>query len=121
MAIYYSCDVLIKLNYWLLGCKIIVFIEILSLQFHLLFLERQLLAVKAQQLVLLLRAVVACGDFTPTIHLELKCKAIPKFIKSIFEFIFFLFSGPVPVLILSLVFIASVFVLHIWGKYTRNR
>ncbi|KAI6207549.1 Protein transport protein Sec61 subunit beta [Aphelenchoides besseyi] len=27
--------------------------------------------------------------------------------------------GPVPVLVLSLVFIASVFVLHIWGKYTR--
>ncbi|KAF1646303.1 UNVERIFIED_CONTAM: Protein transport protein Sec61 subunit beta, partial [Eudyptes robustus] len=28
--------------------------------------------------------------------------------------------GPVPVLVLSLVFIASVFVLHIWGKYTRT-
>uniref|UniRef100_A0A7E4V4T9 PH domain-containing protein n=1 Tax=Panagrellus redivivus TaxID=6233 RepID=A0A7E4V4T9_PANRE len=28
--------------------------------------------------------------------------------------------GPVPVLVLSLVFIASVFVLHIWGKYTRS-
>lgn len=28
-------------------------------------------------------------------------------------------SGPVPVLIMSLVFIASVFMLHIWGKYTR--
>ncbi|KAI6230103.1 Protein transport protein Sec61 subunit beta [Aphelenchoides fujianensis] len=28
--------------------------------------------------------------------------------------------GPVPVLVLSLVFIASVFILHIWGKYTRS-
>ncbi|VDN52467.1 unnamed protein product [Dracunculus medinensis] len=28
--------------------------------------------------------------------------------------------GPVPVLVMSLVFIASVFVLHIWGKYTRS-
>lgn len=27
--------------------------------------------------------------------------------------------GPVPVLVMSLVFIASVFMLHIWGKYTR--
>ena len=29
-------------------------------------------------------------------------------------------SGPVPVLVMSLIFIASVFVLHIWGKYTRG-
>jgi len=29
--------------------------------------------------------------------------------------------GPVPVLIMSLVFIASVFVLHIWGKWARSR
>ncbi|XP_074597964.1 sec61 translocon subunit beta [Brevipalpus obovatus] len=28
--------------------------------------------------------------------------------------------GPVPVLVMSLVFIACVFVLHIWGKYTRS-
>jgi len=28
-------------------------------------------------------------------------------------------SGPVPVLVMSLLFIASVFMLHIWGKYTR--
>ncbi|KAM3719749.1 Protein transport protein Sec61 subunit beta [Dirofilaria immitis] len=28
--------------------------------------------------------------------------------------------GPVPVLVMSLVFIASVFILHIWGKYTRT-
>ncbi|XP_067933414.1 protein transport protein Sec61 subunit beta-like [Watersipora subatra] len=28
--------------------------------------------------------------------------------------------GPVPVLVMSLLFIASVFVLHIWGKYTRG-
>ncbi|EFN83195.1 Protein transport protein Sec61 subunit beta [Harpegnathos saltator] len=28
--------------------------------------------------------------------------------------------GPVPVLVMSLLFIASVFMLHIWGKYTRN-
>ena len=28
--------------------------------------------------------------------------------------------GPVPVLVMSLVFIASVFLLHIWGKYNRN-
>uniref|UniRef100_A0A8C4R4T2 SEC61 translocon subunit beta n=1 Tax=Eptatretus burgeri TaxID=7764 RepID=A0A8C4R4T2_EPTBU len=28
--------------------------------------------------------------------------------------------GPVPVLVMSLLFIASVFLLHIWGKYTRN-
>ncbi|XP_033127947.1 protein transport protein Sec61 subunit beta-like [Anneissia japonica] len=27
--------------------------------------------------------------------------------------------GPVPVLVMSLIFIASVFMLHIWGKYTR--
>ncbi|CDW52456.1 Sec61 beta domain containing protein [Trichuris trichiura] len=27
--------------------------------------------------------------------------------------------GPVPVLVMSLVFIASVFMLHIWGKYAR--
>ncbi|CAF0710053.1 unnamed protein product [Brachionus calyciflorus] len=28
--------------------------------------------------------------------------------------------GPVPVLVMSLIFIASVFVLHILGKYTRS-
>merc|ERR1711879_800023 len=28
--------------------------------------------------------------------------------------------GPVPVLVISLLFIASVFMLHIWGKYTRS-
>ncbi|CAB4001900.1 transport Sec61 subunit beta [Paramuricea clavata] len=28
--------------------------------------------------------------------------------------------GPVPVLVLSLLFIASVFMLHIWGKYNRG-
>ncbi|XP_052813711.1 protein transport protein Sec61 subunit beta-like [Mya arenaria] len=28
--------------------------------------------------------------------------------------------GPVPVLVMSLIFIASVFMLHIWGKYTRT-
>merc|ERR1712135_59431 len=28
--------------------------------------------------------------------------------------------GPVPVLVMSLLFIASVFMLHIWGKYTKN-
>ena len=28
--------------------------------------------------------------------------------------------GPVPVLVMSLVFIASVFILHIWGKYSRT-
>ncbi|XP_065199414.1 protein transport protein Sec61 subunit beta-like isoform X2 [Sycon ciliatum] len=27
--------------------------------------------------------------------------------------------GPVPVLVMSLLFIASVFLLHIWGKYSR--
>lgn len=27
--------------------------------------------------------------------------------------------GPVPVLVMSLIFIASVFLLHIWGKYTK--
>ncbi|GJQ83848.1 putative protein transport protein Sec61 subunit [Trypoxylus dichotomus] len=27
--------------------------------------------------------------------------------------------GPVPVLVMSLLFIGSVFMLHIWGKYTR--
>ena len=30
------------------------------------------------------------------------------------------FRGPVPVLVMSLIFIASVFMLHIWGKYTRG-
>lgn len=29
------------------------------------------------------------------------------------------FRGPVPVLVMSLLFIASVFMLHIWGKYNR--
>eukprot|EP00039_Didymoeca_costata_P018128 m.332220 g.332220 ORF g.332220 m.332220 type:complete len:94 (-) comp16900_c0_seq1:105-386(-) len=28
--------------------------------------------------------------------------------------------GPVPVLVLSLLFIASVFMLHIWGKFSRG-
>nr|XP_058913531.1 protein transport protein Sec61 subunit beta-like [Kogia breviceps] len=28
--------------------------------------------------------------------------------------------GPVPVLVMSLLFVASVFMLHIWGKYTRS-
>ncbi|XP_065888286.1 protein transport protein Sec61 subunit beta-like [Dysidea avara] len=28
--------------------------------------------------------------------------------------------GPVPVLVMSLLFIASVFLLHIWGKYSRR-
>merc|ERR1719322_844741 len=27
--------------------------------------------------------------------------------------------GPVPVLVMSLLFIACVFMLHIWGKYNR--
>ncbi|XP_070510106.1 protein transport protein Sec61 subunit beta [Chironomus tepperi] len=27
--------------------------------------------------------------------------------------------GPVPVLVMSLLFIASVFMLHIWGKFTK--
>ena len=27
--------------------------------------------------------------------------------------------GPVPVLVLSLMFIGSVFIMHIWGKYNR--
>merc|ERR1739838_990979 len=27
--------------------------------------------------------------------------------------------GPVPVLVISLMFIGSVFIMHIWGKYTR--
>lgn len=31
----------------------------------------------------------------------------------------FIYRGPVPVLVMSLLFIASVFMLHIWGKYTR--
>lgn len=40
---------------------------------------------------------------------------------SFFFFFFFLNdSGPVPVLVMSLLFIASVFMLHIWGKYTRS-
>ena len=29
-------------------------------------------------------------------------------------------SGPVPVLVMSLLFIACVFLLHIWGRYTRS-
>lgn len=29
--------------------------------------------------------------------------------------------GPVPVLMMSLIFIASVFLLHIYGKYARDR
>lgn len=33
---------------------------------------------------------------------------------------FTIFSGPVPVLVMSLAFIACVFMLHIWGKYTRS-
>lgn len=28
--------------------------------------------------------------------------------------------GPVPVLIISIVFILCVFLLHIWGKFTRS-
>ena len=28
-------------------------------------------------------------------------------------------SGPLPVLVMSLLFIASVFMLHIWAKFTR--
>ncbi|KAH3708331.1 protein transport protein Sec61 subunit beta-like [Dreissena polymorpha] len=28
--------------------------------------------------------------------------------------------GPVPVLVMSLIFIASVFMMHIWGKYMRS-
>nr|CAH8851210.1 unnamed protein product [Trichobilharzia regenti] len=28
--------------------------------------------------------------------------------------------GPVPVLVMSLCFIVSVFLLHFWGKYTRS-
>jgi protein transport protein SEC61 subunit beta len=28
--------------------------------------------------------------------------------------------GPVPVLMMALLFIASVFMLHIWGKYSRS-
>ncbi|TPP39731.1 putative sec61 protein translocation complex beta subunit, partial [Fasciola gigantica] len=28
--------------------------------------------------------------------------------------------GPVPVLVMSLCYIVSVFLLHFWGKYTRS-
>ena len=38
----------------------------------------------------------------------------------LFLFFFAFHRGPVPVLVMSLLFIASVFMLHIWGKYTRG-
>ena len=39
---------------------------------------------------------------------------------SVKNIIIFLFQvGPVPVLVMSLLFIACVFMLHIWGKYNR--
>ena len=34
-------------------------------------------------------------------------------------FVFLYCSGPVPVMVMSVLFIASVFLLHIWGKYSR--
>jgi hypothetical protein len=42
-------------------------------------------------------AVVECGGSTRMTHLV----------------------GPVPVMVMSLLFIACVFMLHIWGKYNR--
>lgn len=76
---------------------------------------------------------VACGASTPTTLPASRCKCsgawqadrrLSTFIFSAnFRFCFLicvLHSGPVPVLVMSLIFIASVFMLHIWGKYTRS-
>jgi hypothetical protein len=80
--------------------------------------------------VVALAVVVAttCGDSIPKTHRDSKCKLFTWLVKmdkviivqSGDLFVFCISSGPVPVLVMSLIFIASVFVLHIWGKYTRG-
>ncbi|KAF5917756.1 hypothetical protein HPG69_013593, partial [Diceros bicornis minor] len=71
------------------------------------------------------QALGGCGDSTRKIHLGSKCNlwyyrynAVLLLKVSIPSLL--LCSGPVPVLVMSLLFIASVFMLHIWGKYTRS-
>lgn len=53
-----------------------------------------------------------------------KCKEKEKAVECLIHLPLLLyrfpFSEPIVVLVLSLIFIASVFVLHIWGKYTRG-
>lgn len=67
---------------------------------------------------LLLELARECGAFTRMIRQESKClSSLFLEIQTLKKDIYF--SGPVPVLVMSLVFIASVFMLHIWGKYTR--
>ena len=70
-----------------------------------------------------------CGISIRMIHPVSKCKLFFFFgVVQIKQFsnmnLLYLFfndnSGPVPVLVMSLAFIASVFMLHIWGKYTRS-
>lgn len=59
-----------------------------------------------------------CGDSTLTTALESKCELCNQLVATSDLFLF-IFSGPVPVLVMSLLFIASVFMLHIWGKFTK--
>lgn len=62
-----------------------------------------------------------CGVSTPTTPPESKCELVDVEGGDVdFKFLLLNFSGPVPVLVMSLLFIASVFMLHIWGKYTRS-
>lgn len=67
---------------------------------------------------------VACGDSTQTTALASKCELTKHFFNSAkfadSNLNIQLCSGPVPVLVMSLLFIASVFMLHIWGKITKN-
>lgn len=62
-----------------------------------------------------------CGVSTQTTALASKCK-LTEHLMMIQQLIFIhqTRSGPVPVLVMSLLFIASVFMLHIWGKITKN-
>lgn len=73
-----------------------------------------------------------CGSSTLRTHPALKCMYAVVFnvVCSIYYLRYTLtpftmtdlivvYRGPVQVLVMSLLFIASVFMLHIWGKYTR--
>lgn len=82
--------------------------------------ERQLQAPQLRREVIApLDLLVACGVSTPTTAPVSKCKSCYQFINKGLLIKGFNFSGPVPVLVMSLLFIASVFMLHIWGKFTK--
>ena len=54
------------------------------------------------------------------IHVQFLNIHVTRLLMSICSVFIPFHSGPVPVLVMSLLFIACVFLLHIWGKYSRS-